>query len=108
MGFFDEDTGEMLEIYLLETNQLLDQSDAILLSAEQEMVFSRESINGIFRVMHTIKSSSAMMGLTGLSVLAHRLEDLFVVFREEPSRLTGYKQETFDLIFEATDFIREN
>ena len=107
MGFFDEDTGEMLEIYLLETNQLLDQSDAILLSAEQEMVFSRESINGIFRVMHTIKSSSAMMGLTGLSVLAHRLEDLFVVFREEPSRLTGYKQETFDLIFEATDFIRE-
>ena len=64
MGFFDEDTGEMLEIYLLETNQLLDQSDAILLSAEQEMVFSRESINGIFRVMHTIKSSSAMMGLT--------------------------------------------
>lgn len=107
MGFFDEDTGEMLEIYLLETNQLLDQSDAILLSAEQEMVFSRESINGIFRVMHTIKSSSAMMGLTGLSVLAHRLEDLFVVFREEPSRLTGYEQETFDLIFEATDFIRE-
>lgn len=106
-GIFDEDTGEMLEIYLLETNQLLDQSDAILLSAEQEMVFSRESINGIFRVMHTIKSSSAMMGLTGLSVLAHRLEDLFVVFREEPSRLTGYEQETFDLIFEATDFIRE-
>ena len=69
MGFFDEDTGEMLEIYLLETNQLLDQSDAMLLSAEQEMVFSKESINGIFRVMHTIKSSSAMMGLTGLSTL---------------------------------------
>ena len=107
MGFFDEDTGEMLEIYLLETNQLLDQSDAILLSAEQEMVFSKESINGIFRVMHTIKSSSAMMGLTGLSTLTHRLEDLFVVFREDPSRLSGYEQETFDLIFEATDFIRE-
>lgn len=107
MGFFDEDTGEMLEIYLLETNQLLDQSDAILLSAEQEMVFSKESINGIFRVMHTIKSSSAMMGLSGLSTLTHRLEDLFVVFREDPSRLSGYEQETFDLIFEATDFIRE-
>ena len=42
MGFFDEDTGEMLEIYLLETNQLLDQSDAILLSAEQEMVLCFE------------------------------------------------------------------
>ena len=39
MGFFDEDTGEMLEIYLLETNQLLDQSDAMLLSAEQETLW---------------------------------------------------------------------
>lgn len=107
MGFFDEDTGGMLEVYQLETNQLLEQSDAILLSAEQEKGFSREGINGIFRVMHTIKSSSAMMGLTGLSSLAHRLEDLFVVFREDPSRLSGYEKETFDLIFEATDFIRD-
>ena len=41
-GIFDEDTGEMLEIYLLET-MLLDQSDAILLSASKEMVtFQRE------------------------------------------------------------------
>lgn len=106
MAFFDKDMDEMLEVYLLETSQLLEQSDTILLNAEQEMVFSRESINGIFRVMHTIKSSSAMMGLTGLSALAHRLEDLFEVFREDPSRLSGFEQETFDLIFEATDFIR--
>lgn len=107
MGFFDEDTGGMLEVYQLETNQLLEQSDAILLAAERDMEFSREGINGIFRVMHTIKSSSAMMGLTGLSSLAHRLEDLFVVFREDLTRLSGYEKETFDLIFEATDFIRE-
>lgn len=39
-----------------------------------------------------------MMGLTGLSTLTHRLEDLFVVFREDPSRLSGYER-TFDLIF---------
>lgn len=106
MAFFDKDMDEMLDVYLLETSQLLEQSDTILLNAEKEMVFSRESINGIFRVMHTIKSSSAMMGLAGLSSLAHRLEDLFEVFREEPSRLSGHEQETFDLIFEATDFIR--
>lgn len=48
MGFFDEDTGEMLEIYLLETNQLLDQSDAILLSAEQEMVFPERASTASF------------------------------------------------------------
>lgn len=107
MGFFDKDMEEMLDVYLLETRQLLEQSDTILLEAERENRFSKENINGIFRVMHTIKSSSAMMGLSALSALAHRLEDLFDVFREDPSRLTGNESETFDLIFASTDFMKE-
>lgn len=107
MGFFDSDMEDMLVVYLLETTQLLEQAEAILMSAEQEQAFSREDINGIFRVMHTIKSSSAMMGLAELSMLAHRLEDVFAVFREDPSRLKGFEQETFDLIFESSDFYRE-
>lgn len=107
MGFFDSEMEDMLEVYLLETTQLLEQAEAILMNAEQEQAFSREDINGIFRVMHTIKSSSAMMGLSGLSSLAHRLEDVFAVFREDPSRLKGFEQETFDLIFETSDFYRE-
>ncbi|WP_294150652.1 chemotaxis protein CheA [uncultured Clostridium sp.] len=106
MGFFDTDMEDMLDIYLLETNQLLDQADEILLNAEQEKALTKDEINGIFRVMHTIKSSSAMMGLTALSVLAHRLEDIFAVFREGPFRLGGFEQETFDLVFAAADFIR--
>lgn len=106
MGYFDSDMMEMLDTYLLETSQLLEQADTILMGAEQEMALSREDINGIFRAMHTIKSSSAMMGLTGLSSLAHRLEDVFDVFRDDPSRLRGFEQETFDLIFAASDFIR--
>ncbi|MFR5011812.1 MAG: Hpt domain-containing protein [Acutalibacteraceae bacterium] len=32
--------------------------------------------------MHTIKSSSAMMGINGLSSLAHKLEDLFSYYRK--------------------------
>ena len=106
MGYFDADMEDMLDIYLLETNQLIEQADEILLNAEKEKSLSKEHINGIFRVMHTIKSSSAMMGLTALSVLAHRLEDVFDAFRENPSRLRGLEQETFDLIFDAGDFIR--
>lgn len=106
MGFFDSDMEDMLEVYLLETTQLLEQAEAVLMNAEQEKAFSREDINGIFRAMHTIKSSSAMMGLEGLSTLAHRLEDVFTVFREDPSRLKGVEGETFDLMFEACDFYR--
>lgn len=35
--------------------------------------------------LHTIKGNSAMMGLTGLQTLAHRLEDLWGVLADEPA-----------------------
>ncbi len=106
MGYFDADMEDMLDIYLLETNQLMEQADGILIRAEKSGKFTSEDINEIFRIMHTMKSSSAMMGLSELSGLCHRLEDMFAVFREDPGKLQCCMQETFDLLFEATDFVR--
>ncbi len=106
MGYFEADMEDMLDIYLLETNQLMEQADSILIRAEKSGKFTSEDINEIFRIMHTMKSSSAMMGLTELSGLSHRLEDMFAVFREDPGKLHCCMQETFDLLFEATDFVR--
>ncbi len=105
-GIFDEDTGEMLEIYLLETNQLLDQSDAILLSAEQEMVFSREHQRHLSCDAHhkELFRHDGADGTVSFGPPSGRL--ICGVSGRETFRLTGYKQETFDLIFEATDFIR--
>ncbi len=77
MGYFESDALEMLEVYLLETRQLNGQLSEILLEAERAGRFNESSIHSIFRVMHTIKSSSAMMDINGLSSLAHKLEDLF-------------------------------
>ena len=76
MGYFDSDAEEMLEVYLLETRQLTGQLSSVLLDAEKNNAFTQEDIHSIFRVMHTIKSSSAMMGLAEMSSMAHKLEDL--------------------------------
>lgn len=105
MGFFDKDAEEMLDIYLLETGGLLKLADEILLRSEREKRMTKEDIHGIFRAMHTIKSSSAMMGLCDLSSLAHRLEDIFDKFREDPSEMGEIKQESFDLMFDVTGFM---
>ena len=56
----------ILDMYLYETNTLLEQLDGILLAAEQADTFSEENVNEIFRIMHTIKGSSAMMEFTSL------------------------------------------
>ena len=66
----------MLEMYIFETNTLLEQLDEILLRTEDANVFSQEDINEIFRIMHTIKGSSAMMGFENLQHLAHKGEDM--------------------------------
>ena len=51
----------ILEAYLFETNSLLEQLDSLVLAAEEKDSFSEEDVNTIFRIMHTIKGSSAMM-----------------------------------------------
>lgn len=107
MGYFDSDAEEMLDVYLVETRQLIGQLDSALLEAEKDNVFTEENIHNCFRVMHTIKSSSAMMGLGGLSALAHKLEDLFAFYREKWGRIEHAEPELFDLLFEASDFVEK-
>lgn len=105
MGYFDADAEEMLEVYLLETRQLMEQLNGVLLEADKNKTFSEDDINTVFRIMHTIKSSSAMMGLHALSGMAHKLEDLFSYYREQKGEISRIKPELFDLLFKVSDFV---
>lgn len=67
----------MLDMYLFETAQLLEQLEQIILQSDSDYCYSEETINEIFRIMHTIKGSSAMMMYDEISDLTHTIEDLF-------------------------------
>ncbi|PKM74880.1 MAG: chemotaxis protein CheA, partial [Firmicutes bacterium HGW-Firmicutes-17] len=64
-----------------------------------------DDINEIFRIMHTIKGSSAMMEYDMLAHSSHKLEDLFFVIREN-----GIKREDFgdlmDLVLNFSTFLK--
>lgn len=99
----------ILDAFLYETNTLLEQLDSIVLAAEQQDSFSEDDINTIFRIMHTIKGSSAMMEYNSLMTIAHRAEDLFAIIRDKgmdvvPEQL---RPELFDLLFQTIDFFRQ-
>ena len=98
----------ILDMYLYETNTLLEQLDGIVLAAEQADTFSQDDVNEIFRIMHTIKGSSAMMEFNSMMTVAHRTEDMFFIIREKtmeavPEQL---RPELFDVMFQAIDFFR--
>ena len=98
----------ILDMYLYETNTLLEQLDGILLAAEEADTFSEDSVNEIFRIMHTIKGSSAMMEFTSLMTVAHRIEDMFFLIREKSMDIVPEQDrpELFDMLFQAVDFFR--
>ena len=79
----DSTMESMLETYLFETNDLLDKLDEMLVADEKIGDFSTDDVNEIFRIMHTIKGSSAMMEFNSISVAAHKVEDLFFFIRDK-------------------------
>ena len=104
----DNGMESMLDTYLYETNSLLDQLDEMLVADEKSGEFSSDDVNEIFRIMHTIKGSSAMMEFGSLSVIAHHIEDLFFYIRDKgiESLNQEQKKELFNLMFRSEDFLR--
>ena len=96
----------MLETFIYESTTLLEQLDEILLESEKSKSLSEDHINEVFRIMHTIKGSSAMMEFTGISTLSHAVEDVFFILREDPGCLTSVNEALFDVVFESSDFLK--
>ncbi len=98
----------MLDTYLFETNSLLDRLDEMLVADEKVGDFSVDDVNEIFRIMHTIKGSSAMMEFGSLAEIAHHIEDLFFYIRDKgiDSLDPQHKKELFNLMFRSEDFLR--
>lgn len=95
----------MVDVYIFETTGLLEQLDEILLRTEQANEFTEDDINEIFRIMHTVKGSSAMMGFENLQMLAHKGEDMFFIIREAPEKMTDVSF-VYDLVFQMSDLFK--
>lgn len=101
----DNNLDSVLDMYLFEANSLLEQLDDILLRAESEQAFDKECIDEIFRIMHTIKGSSAMMQFNSIMTISHKVEDLFFYIRENGID-HAYNEQLVNLVFKFTDFIK--
>lgn len=101
----DTPNESFIDMYIFETTQNIEQIELTILSSEESQCYSPEAINEIFRVMHTIKGSSAMMGFNHISTLAHSIEDLFFFIRE--NKVDHIKPvDVNDLVLNGIDFIK--
>lgn len=95
----------MLDMFVFETTQLSEQLEQVIIISEKSGCYEQDAINEIFRIMHTIKGSSAMMQFNDISTLAHAVEDLFYFLREGNPVSMDFSKLT-DIILESIDFIK--
>lgn len=101
-----EEMDSMLDMYLYENCNLLEQLEMTTLEKKDAECFDDADINEFFRVMHTIKGSSGVMMFDDIMKLSHKLEDVFFYIREShPDNLPHL--ELVDKILAVSDFLRE-
>ncbi len=97
-------TDGMLDIYLFENEQLLEQLQDMVLEQKDADCFDEDSINEIFRTMHTIKGSSGIMMFDNITAVSHKLEDVFYYLRESKPHHVPHL-ELVEHVLEVQDFI---
>ena len=100
----DFNTDSMLDMFLYESEQLLETLQNTVLEKKDEDCFDETSINEIFRVMHTIKGSSGIMMYENITKVSHKLEDVFYYLRESHPENVPHL-ELVDHVLDVADFI---
>ncbi len=103
-GYFDgivEDE-KLLSQFYLEAKEHLEEAQSALVELEYDPT-NKELINNLFRNFHTIKGSSAFLGLRNVEELSHAVEDLLALVREGKIFLT---KELIDLVFHGMEILR--
>lgn len=93
---------EIVQEFLVETNENLDQLDQDLIALEREPD-SRELLGSIFRTIHTVKGTTGFLGFGRLEDLSHAAENLLSDLRDGRLQLTSART---DVLLEVVDAIR--
>ncbi|HVC25813.1 MAG TPA: chemotaxis protein CheA [Acidimicrobiales bacterium] len=98
----DDAMNEIVQEFLVETNENLDQLDQDLVALESDPT-SRELLGSVFRTIHTVKGTTGFLGFGLLEGLSHAAENLLSDLRD--GRL-GLTKERTDVLLEVVDAIR--
>jgi len=101
----DFDRNQLIEQFIYETLELVSHLEGVTLDSEKVNAIE-ENVDEIFRVVHTIKSSAAMMDFSNLATLYHYLEDVFFYIRENQPRNVNYTELT-DIVLRVADFTKQ-
>jgi two-component system chemotaxis sensor kinase CheA len=102
---------DALNTFFVESREMLDNMESCLLELEKDPG-DTESINALFRSVHTIKGSSGMFGLEAVERFTHIVESVLDEVRNDripvDSDLIGLQLESHDHIVRLIDLFEKN
>lgn len=93
---------EMFELFIEESTEQIETIEGLLLGLEQE--YNEEIISELFRMIHSLKGSSASMGYNKLSEFAHDIETLLDRIK---SKNVNFNKDICNILFECLDRVKD-
>ena len=93
---------EIIQEFLVESNEMLTQLDQDFIELEQRPE-DADLLSSIFRTIHTIKGACGFLGFSILEAITHRAENLLSQLRDGERKLTP---ELTTLLLETFDVVR--
>ncbi len=101
MEFQKEELDEILNIFQQESSEIIASMDEKLLTLEREGKNSELAMQ-LFRDAHSLKGSARMLGFQKIQDIAHKIEDIISLIKEDKLLIT---QNIADTISQALEFI---
>ncbi|MDY6980114.1 MAG: chemotaxis protein CheA [Pseudomonadota bacterium] len=94
---------ELLQDFLVEAGEILEQLNSQLISLEQAPE-DKDLLNAVFRGFHTIKGGAGFLNIEPMVALCHRTEDIFNLLRNGERHVT---QDLMDTVLPVLDVLND-
>jgi two-component system chemotaxis sensor kinase CheA len=96
------DTSEYMPMFLAEAQEHLQELNLAVVALEDDPS-NQDTVDGIFRIAHSLKGMSATMGFAAIAELTHVMEDVFELLRQ---RAGGLHREAITTVLACIDALQ--
>ncbi|MHC1635331.1 MAG: chemotaxis protein CheA [Candidatus Methanospirareceae archaeon] len=100
----EEELSEYMDEFVEETREHIQALIQALMKLEQKDIDSSEALDEAFRIAHTIKGTSALMGFKNMQQFCHSMEDVLEALH---SRSIEVNEEIIDLLLRSATKLEE-
>ena len=101
MDFQDDELKEILNIFRIESEEIIERLNNTLLNLEKSPA-NKDLIVLLFRDAHSLKGAARMIGFSNTQNLAHKIEDILGLAQDNQLQLTP---EIADIMYKSVDLI---